>query len=481
MKRDFAIGAAWSAVGGWIEQGVGAVIFLMIARLVGVEDFGIAAMAFAFLFLGEFLVRDTLTEAIVERRVLEDGRLEATFATLIGFSLVIVIALAVVSQLAASAYGEPTVGPLLLAASPTVLMIGCAGVSTALLRRQLAYRTLAIRAVVGVSSGGIVGITMALNHFGAWSIVGQRLTEVGINSITSFTAAGWTPKRWPRRQDYALLRGLGPRVVLLRSVTLVIGQTPTVALGLFADPRAAGLFAFASRFIEIVRFLVVKPLQSVAQSVIAAMRRQHAATDQFFLDLNNLVAWAAFPAFLGLGLIAAPLINVLLGKAWLQAAVLLAVLSISGAVSALAAIQEAYLLAMDRIGPFLRASGIDAALGVVIVGFMSQYGPTAAAVGVTLRTLLAMPLRTKAALAPEALAPVRLIGALAAPLLAASAMAVAVALWRFALLGRIPDVIFLTSAVALGAGTVCLLLFGLMPNARSRLQTFFHAGAEGQS
>ena len=123
MKRDFTIGAAWSAAGGWIEQGVGAVIFLVVARLVGVEDFGLAAMAFAFLFLGEFLVRDTLTEAIVERRTLEDGRLEATLVALTGFSLLIILALGFISLLAAEAYGERTVGPLLMAASPTVLMI----------------------------------------------------------------------------------------------------------------------------------------------------------------------------------------------------------------------------------------------------------------------------------------------------------------------------------------------------------------------
>ena len=83
MKRDFTIGAAWSTAGGWIEQAVTAINFLVIARLVGVEAFGVAAMAFAFLFLGEFLVRDTLTESIVERRSLEDGRLEATFVALV--------------------------------------------------------------------------------------------------------------------------------------------------------------------------------------------------------------------------------------------------------------------------------------------------------------------------------------------------------------------------------------------------------------
>ena len=480
MKRDFTIGATWSAAGGWIEQGVGAIIFLVVARLVGVEAFGLAAMAFAFLFLGEFLVRDTLTEAIIERRSLEDGRLEATFVALIGFSLLVALALALISHLAARAYGEPAVGRLLLAASPTVLMIGLSGVSTAQLRRKLAYRTLAIRAVLGVSAGGIVGITMALNDFGAWSLVGQRLTEVGINSLTSFTAAGWVPKHWPRRADFALLRGLGPRVVLLRSMTIIIGQTPTVALGIFAEPRAAGLFAFGWRLVEIVRSLIVRPLQSVAQSVIAAMRRQHTATDHFFLDLNNLAAWIAFPAFVGLALIADPLIEALLGHNWSAAGVLLPILCISGALSALTGIQEAYLLAVDRVGAFVRTAAFEATVGVVIVALASQYGPAAAAGAVVIRALAALPLRTSTALAPERIPASALVGALAAPLLAAVAMAVPVALWRIVVLGRVPDAIFLVSTIVIGVATVCIFLFGLMPGALARLRTFLHASAERQ-
>jgi PST family polysaccharide transporter len=479
MKRDFTIGAAWSAAGGWIEQGVGAVIFLVVARLVGVEDFGLAAMAFAFLFLGEFLVRDTLTEAIVERRTLEDGRLEATLVALTGFSLLIILALGFISLLAAEAYGERTVGPLLMAASPTVLMIGAAGVSTALLRRNLAYRTLAIRAVLGVSAGGIVGITMALNDFGAWSLVGQRLTEVGINSVMSFTAAGWAPKRWPCRADLALLRGLGPKVVLLRLMTIVIGQTPTVALGIFAEPRAAGLFAFGWRLVEIVRALIVRPLQGVAQPVIAAMRRQHAATNHFFLDLNNLAAWIAFPAFVGLALIAAPLVEMLLGQDWRAAGVILPILCVSGAVSALTGIQEAYLLALDRIEAFVRASAMEAVFGIVIVALASQYGPAAAAGAVVLRSLIALPLRTSAALAPERIAPAALITSLAAPMLATATMSVPVALWRIVVLGRVPDLIFLSSAVAIGVAAVFLLLF-VLPNSLARLRTFLHASAESR-
>lgn len=474
MKRDFTISAAWSAAGSWIEQVVAAVTFVVIARLVGVENFGIAAMAFAFLFLGEFLVRDTLTEAIVERRSLEEGRLEATFFALIGFSVLIMLVLAAIAYLAAKAYGQPAVAPLLLTASPTVLMIGAAGVSTALLRRKLAYRTLAVRSVLGIVASGFVGITMAVNGFGAWSLVGQRLTDIGINSVMAFAAAGWAPRRLPRRADYALLKGLGPRVVVLRSLTLMIVQTPTVALGVFAGPIAAGLYAFAWRLVEIVVSLIVQPLQGVAQSAIAEMRRRHSATDEFLLDLTSLTGWLSFPAFVGLALVASPLIGLLLGDDWRAAGPILAILCIPAAISGLTAIQEAYLLAMNRIDAFVRASALEAAFGMVVVAFGSFYGAVPAVAAVAIRTLAAFPVRTKAALTLEKIVMRRFIRALMPPLFAAAGMAVPVAIWKMTVLGRVSDLIFVSSAVVIGVATVAAILFGFMPHAVAQLRSFTH-------
>jgi O-antigen/teichoic acid export membrane protein len=261
-------------------------------------------------------------------------------------------------------------------------------------------------------------------------------------------------------------------------MTLVIAQTPTVALGLFAEPRAAGLFAFAWRLVEIVRSLIVRPIQGVAQSVIAAMRRQGAATGEFLLDLSNLAAWATFPAFVGLALITGPSIEVLLGQDWRAAAATLSILCIAGAISAVTAVQEAYLLAMNRIGAFVRASAFEVAIGLVIVSLASRYGPSAAAAAVVARALALLPFRTRAALAPEQIGLARLGNALASPLLAAVGMAVPVAVWRIAVLDRVPDAMFVISAIAIGVATVCTFLFGLMPSSLARLRTFLHASVD---
>ena len=100
-----------------------------------------------------------------------------------------------------------------------------------------------------------------------------RITSVVIG-VLAILGARWWPRRLPTRAEFGLIRGLGPRVLKLRTWPPVVNQTPTVMLGIFADPRAAGLFAFSARLVEIVIKVAVRVIQGVAQSAIAELRRQ---------------------------------------------------------------------------------------------------------------------------------------------------------------------------------------------------------------
>lgn len=475
MKQDFSKAAAWTAAASWVEQIAAALVFVIIARLIGVESFGVAAMAFAFLFLGEFLVRDTLTEAIIERRSLEEGRLEATFVVLLGFSVLVVVTLLIVAQIIAPIYDEPLVAPLLSLASPTILLVGLGGVSTALLRRRMQYKTLAIRTIVGMVAGGAVGVLMALNGFGAWSLVGQRIVEIGVNTVLAILGARWWPKRLPTRQELSLVRGLGVRVLELRFWTLVVAQTPTVMLGVFADARAVGLFAFSLRLIEIVLKISVRVIQGVAQSAIAALRRQGAATSQFFLDLIELSAFVGFLSFSGLALIAVPLTRVLLGTEWDAAGPIIPFLCVAGVAMSLTATQEAYLLALDQLDEFRRVIRLEALIGIPMIALAASLGAMGVAAVVALRALIFLPLCTHRALAPEGIAHRWFARALVSPAIAALAMATCLVVWRLFALGRIADVAYIALAVSIGLTVSVVVVVRFMPATLARLKSYVGA------
>ncbi len=469
------IGAAWSSGAAWVEQGLNFLIFILIARLVGTESFGLATMAIAFTLFGEVLVRDTLTEGLIERMELDEGCLEATFAALAGFGAAVFCVLVILSQVAGALYDEPQVVGLMIAASPTVLLISLSGVSTALLRRQMAFRTLAIRSTAGVIAGGVAGLLMAAQGYGAWSLVGQRLVMTLVNTVFAVAAAGWLPRRLPKMSEFRLIGGLGPRVVILRAAMLVMFQAPTVALGAMIGPNAVALYALSWRLVEVLLTLIVAPIRSVAQSTIATMRRAGTGTDDFFLDLTQIVALAGFAGFAGLALIADPIIEVMFGDAWRGAAAIMPWICIAGAIQALSDLQESYLMALDRTRRYLKIVVVEAVFATVLIAVVSAYGAGAAAAAFALRAALFFPARTALALAPEGIAPAAYAHVAKAPALIAAGMGAAVILWRLAALGRMPDAAYVASAIAIGAAAFAAILVFLSPTVLLRLMSFVDA------
>jgi PST family polysaccharide transporter len=413
------------ALAGWIEQAFTFLFFIVLARTIGVDALGVASMAFAFVYFGEFLVRETLTEGVIAAKDEDPDLLDSTFRTLLLFGGGVTLALLAIAPIAAAAYRHQEIAALTVAAAPTTLMIAATGVHAALLRRRLAFRALAVRAIAGCIAGGVAGVAVAFAGGGAWAFVAQRLVQVGVNGALAVSAARWRPRKGFMQSTATVARGLGGQVVLIRALTLFIAQTPIVALGVVAGPRAVALFAFAWRIVEVVLLLISNPLKRSAQPALAALRRSGEADPRFMLALTEVAAFIAFAAFAGLAIVATPLVVFTMGPQWQAAAPLVAVLAIAGATIAIAEIQEAVLLAVDRAGGLLRALIIEAALGLILVVILCRVGPEWVAAAIAARAVICAPMRIRAALAVEGLSARAFLGALVRPLLLAAVMGAA--------------------------------------------------------
>lgn len=475
MKQLFVSGTVWTSAAAWIEQASNFIIFVLIARLIGTEAFGLAAMSLVFIMFGEVLVRETLTEGIIQRPTIEDGYLEAVFAGLTGFGLIILVTLAVFSQIAAAIYNEAIVAALILTASPVVLLIAISGVSTALLRRSMAFRVLAMRSIAGVVAGGAAGLALAIYGYGAWSLVGQRLVTVFVNSVAALIAARWIPIRLPRRADFSLITGLGPRVVILRAATLAMLQMPTIVLGVAIGPHAVSLYALAWRLIEVLMTLIVAPIKSVAQSAIAAMQRENEATDEFFITVTQLVALVGFTSFGGVALLANPALSLMFGPEWSGTLLIIPWLCFAGAIQVLSQVQESYLIALDQSRKYIKAVVFEAIFSIALIILASTYGVVFVAAAVALRTALFFPVRVAIALAPEQISVARYAHSILIPCFIAIGMSLAVGLWRRAAFGHMPDIVYVTLAILIGIVTFGVILATFTPGILARMRSLLGA------
>ena len=154
IRKRLNVGLAWMFAGNWAEQVFNFAVFVILARLLGADEIGLAAMAVAFVLFAEFLVYETLTEVLIQRKTVDPGHLDAVFWSLAAVSTFLVLLIFVLAEPIASVYGEPQVADFLRWLSATILFVGLSGVPVALLRRKIKFGVLAMRASAGIILGG---------------------------------------------------------------------------------------------------------------------------------------------------------------------------------------------------------------------------------------------------------------------------------------------------------------------------------------
>ena len=393
VSRQFSTGVAWMALGNWAEQAINFVVFVILARLLGAENFGLLAMASALVILSEFLVRESLSEFLIATAAPTIGHFNAAFWSLLLLGVGLTGGLALAAGPIAGFFGQPQVAGLILALSPTILMIAVTAVPVAWLRRELQFRTLSLRAIAGVAAGGVVGIGMAVAGFGVWSLAGQRLAQVGVNVLMAWYAVGWRPGLTTSRAEAADVLAFGAQVLGLRAAELTATQTPTVIIGATLGPAAVGLYSIGWRLIEIASFLIVTPLRMASQPAFASMTRSGARAADLLGDIDRLSGLIAFPMFAGLAVLAEPVLQLAFGQRWLAAAPVLSLLCVIGAYLCVERVHVSYCLAAGRAARLTMIAWAEVALGAGLIWLAAPFGLTMVAAAYALTFLILWPLR----------------------------------------------------------------------------------------
>ncbi len=463
------------SAGIWVEQAFNFIIFAILARILGVEAFGLLAMVAAFVLFSEFLVRETISDILLTHDALSPERLNSVFwlLALLGAVLTIVLYLGAVPV--SNFYNEPVAGRLLIGLSPTILMISLTAVPVAILRREMRFRVLAIRAALGAAVGGVVGIGMALAGYGVWSLVGQRLAMTATNIVMAWGAVLWRPAFDVSRDHMRAILHFSHRILGLRAAELAAVQSPAVIIGAMLGPVQAGYYAIAWRVIEIASFLMITPLRTVAQPAFGAVARGGGRAADLLLDVMRLTGFVAFPAFAGLAVLSEPALVLLFGQKWAPAAPVLSLMSVFGMYLCVEKVQQTYCLAAGQAGRLAVLSWVEVVLAAIVIAATASYGLTVVTAGFVLVFLLVWPFKFANLGQIAGLPAPLLMQQHLAPLLLSAGMAISVqgVVWK---LGDVSGVLILLVGTLTGIAVYCLLAFLFQRNRLHLLVSMLRPG-----
>jgi PST family polysaccharide transporter len=338
---------------------------VVLARLLAPNDFGLLAMASVFTGMVFFVLDMGLSAALVQRQELKQQQISSVFWINVFVGLVMTLLGIASSGVLAGFYKNPGVQPVIAALSCNFLIFSLSNTQIALLTREMNFRSLELRTLVGQFIGTACAIAMAFWGFGVWSLVGRILINSGVGAILLWSVSGWRPNwkfHWVAVRE---LVGFSNEVFMANLLGYVGRNADNFLIGRFIGATSLGYYAMAynAMMFPVLRFTQV--LSGVLFPVLSRFQEDIEKIRRSWFRATRLIGAATIPLMLGLIILAPQFVQVVYGQKWLPAVPLLQVLAISGVNQSLVMLNATVLLSLGLTRLRLRLTILSVSLAVV--------------------------------------------------------------------------------------------------------------------
>ena len=226
-------------------------------------------------------------------------------------------------------YREPRLKDITLLLSLTFLIGGLRVQHDALFRRQMRFLSLAIRDVVSWVLAVPVAIILAWHGAGYWALVAIPLTMNSTQMALSWFMAGWIPGLPRRDAEIGSLIAFGGNVAASYFVFNVSQSADSVLIGWYWGAGPLGLYSRAYNLLMLPVRQLGAPARSVAVPAFSRLQSDPERFARYYLRTVNLIMWISAPIFGFLFVAAEPVIVLVLGNRWREAAPVFRILAIS--------------------------------------------------------------------------------------------------------------------------------------------------------
>lgn len=330
LRTQVASGIAWTTIARFLTQASRFVTSVFLARLLTPEDFGLVAMVFIFTSFAGMFMDFGIGEAIVQRRDLSSDHVNSVFWLNLALGFLLAGVMFLLAPVMATFYRSPDLEAVSKVWSLNFIVAMLGVVPGALLKRELRFRQIAFIGIVTAVAGGIIGVGLAFQGFGVWSIVSQTL----VFTIMT-TALRWRLSRFKPALKFKLLAlhdlwGFTSNIVGFNLLIYLAQNADSVTVGRVFGAAALGFYNRAYGLYMLVFGQVLDVFGLVTVPALAKIQTEHTRVRQVFLRLMGLFALVIFPLLIGILVTADVLIVTVYGNQWLASVTTLRLITVAG-------------------------------------------------------------------------------------------------------------------------------------------------------
>lgn len=272
MHTAFVRGSLWSFAERWGGKVTTLLTFIVLGHLLQPDEFGLVALALVLITIVHIFTDLGASAYLVQQQTLTRRTQDTAFWATIFLGLALYALLWLISPVLEQALDSRGLAQVLRVFGLVLIISPFAAIQTALLTREMNFRSLTARTLVSTAVGAVVALGLAFSDQGVWALVGQQLTANLVSVAVLWRASTWRPGLDVRADEMRHIFGYGAAIAGTTLLDQVGTLAPSFLTGSLLGPRTLGYFSVGSRLPLTFVELFANVLASVSLPIFARLK-----------------------------------------------------------------------------------------------------------------------------------------------------------------------------------------------------------------
>ncbi|MDR1090620.1 MAG: lipopolysaccharide biosynthesis protein [Prevotella sp.] len=374
LKEKTAKGIFWGGISNFVQQAIGAVFGIVIARLLSPGDYGLVGMLSIFTVLGNTICESGFTTALTNRKEIKKEDYNAVFWFSLTAGVVMYLILFFCAPFISRFYGQPELMDLSRLVFLNFMLNSAGTAHFALMFKKLMVKERAKIDITAISISGLVGLILALNGFAYWGLALQTLSFTTVSVILRWHYSQWRPTLNVNIKPLREMFWFSFKLFLTNIFMQISSNIFSVLLGKFYDEKQVGYYSQGNKWMMLGSTVIGGMITSVAQPIFVESKEDRGRLLMIFRKMLRFGAFVSFPTMLGLAFIGEEFIAITIGDKWLESVPFLQLLCIWGAAGYIWYLYVFLLMSMGKSNIYLYGCIAICLLQLVCAAFLFPFG-----------------------------------------------------------------------------------------------------------
>ncbi|MFT3738855.1 MAG: MOP flippase family protein [Breznakibacter sp.] len=308
---------------------------MVLARLITPNDYGLVGMVTAITGFMHIFRDLGLSTATVQKKHLTISDVSSLFWINVSIGFIIFILLIIFSNQIAIFYNEPKLKLITYTISLGFVISSLGSQHQALLQRTMKFTIITKGQIVSNIVSALIGIFLAINSFGYWSLIIMQLVNPLILTVYFWVKVDWKPLFIVNIKKSRHLIKFGSYITGFDIVNYISRNLDNVLIGKFINSAAVGLYSKAYQILMLPIQQLRGPLGQVSMPALSLLQNNKMEFKKYYLKFLNILSFISIPIVCLMLLNSKHIILFFLGEQWIESIPLFQTLALTAIIQPL--------------------------------------------------------------------------------------------------------------------------------------------------